>query len=663
MNAIAWQYQSEISKTSYHESDVLVLGGGIAGCMAAIEAARQGMRVTVVEKAGIKRSGAGGSGCDHWENAATNPGSKVSAEVLTAAMMDDNDGYNNAISHYIEAREGWHYLSQIEAMGGKIRDDEDLYRGAAFRDEQTKLLYAYDYESRTTLRIWGSTFKPAMVKTLRELGVEIVEHTMVTSLLTTEEGITTAGALPRRQKRCIGATGFQTRTGAFHVFQAKSVVMAMSRPARIWLFSASYPGICEFRPMSCIGDGHAMGWRVGAEFNLMEKSVRAQFSSSGRSYPPYSTGNNHNTWYPASMIDSTGKTIPYTDREGKVLSRVEDRFKPADGQAFFLKGGNIEQAKYAYDGPETMAYEKLNEMGYKLPFYADLTDLPEMERDIIWGMMVGEEGKTKIPVLKNHTDAGFDPKRDVLQCYGVGWQSASFLPQERQLFGLPGGFMNDWNLETNIEGLYAAGDALFSSNCYGHAAATGGYAGRHAAAGAKNRTLIKAAAGAIESERIRVYAPLNRPYEGGMTWKELNHGIAKAMQLHCGEIKEANLLKAGLSLLESYEKEMLPLTVAANPHELMRLHEVYNILTVAQLIIEASLSRKKSVPKLEFYRNDSDDTVEEAFIVIRREAGKILQREVPLNFAGDDLKAAYAQHNPSFAQYNSAAVMKGDDEH
>ncbi|MBS7525377.1 FAD-dependent oxidoreductase [Fusibacter paucivorans] len=653
MNDIEWQYQSEISKTAYHDSDVLVLGGGIAGCMAAIDAAKSGMRVTVVEKAGIKRSGAGGSGCDHWENAATNPGSTVSAETLTAAMMDDNDGYNNAISHYIEAREGWHYLSQIETMGGKIRDDEDLYKGAAFRDEKTKLLYAYDYDSKTTLRIWGSTFKPAMVKTMRSLGIEIVEHTMVTSLLTTEEGVTDS----QRTKRCIGAMGFQTRTGAFHVFHAKSVIMAMSRPARIWLFSASYPGICEFRPMSCIGDGHAMGWRAGAEFNMMEKSVRAQFSSSGRSFPPYSTGNNHNTWYPASMVDSRGKTIPYMDRDGNVLERVEDRFKPANNQAFFLKGGNIEQAKYAYDGPETMPYEKLNELGYKLPFYADLTDMPEMERDIIWGMMVGEEGKTKIPVLKHHTDAGFDPKRDVLQCYGVGWQSASFLPQERQLFGLPGGFMNDWHLETNIEGLYAAGDALFSSNCYGHAASTGGYAGRHAAEGAKNRTLLKVSPETVEAERARVYAPLYRAYESGMTWKELNHGIAKTMQLHCGEIKEANLLKAGLSMLETYEAEMIPQTVAANPHELMRLHEVYNILTVSQLILEASLSRKKSVPKLEFYRNDSDESAEESFIVIKQEAGKVYCRDVSLNFAGDDLKAAYERFNPSMA------AVKGDDDH
>jgi len=40
------------------------------------------------------------------------------------------------------------------------------------------------------------------------------------------------------------------------------------------------------------------------------------------------------------------------------------------------------------------------EKGYKLPFYADLSDLPETERKVIWGMMVGEEGKTRVSRIR-----------------------------------------------------------------------------------------------------------------------------------------------------------------------------------------------------------------------------------------------------------------------
>ena len=48
------------------ETDVLVVGGGIAGLMAAINAADQGVRVVVAEKANTKRSGSGATGNDHF---------------------------------------------------------------------------------------------------------------------------------------------------------------------------------------------------------------------------------------------------------------------------------------------------------------------------------------------------------------------------------------------------------------------------------------------------------------------------------------------------------------------------------------------------------------------------------------------------------------------
>ncbi|WP_313346032.1 FAD-binding protein [Sedimentibacter sp.] len=635
-----WPYPSLVDETETMEADVLILGGGIAGCMAAISAAKKGKNVIVVEKAAAKRSGAGGSGCDHWEMAATNPCSSVTPEELVEAMMDDNDGYNNAISHYIECREGWDRLLDIEKIGGKIRDTDDEFAGAMFRDEETKLMFAYDYKSKITLRIWATTFKPAMEKEMLRLGVRIVNHVAVTSLLT-EGG--------KNGARCIGATGINGRTGKFHIFLGKAVVMAMSRPARIWLFSAAYPGLCEFRPMSCIGSGHAMGWKIGAEFNMMEKSVRAQFSAAGRSFPPYSTGNNHNTWYAASLIDAEGKEIPYADRDGNILKEVNERFYPAKGQKYFMKGGNIEKAKYPYEGPETLPYEQIKDKGYKLPLYADLTELPEHERNVIWGMMVGEEGKTKIPVYKNFTEAGFDSSRHVLQCYGSGWTSAEFLPQERQLFGLPGGFMNDWKLQTNIPGLFAAGDALFASNCYGHAASTGHYAGRHASDYADEKDIVQPYMPQVEDERERVYAPLHTDVDTGITWKELNHAISKAMQSYCGEIKEEMLLRTGMELLKKYEREVVPKAAAANPHELVRLLEVFDILTVSQIIIESSLLRKNNCPKLEFFRSDSNSKEQEPFIIIRNDGEKVVSRKAPLDYAGD-LKSNYETYNSEYVK-------------
>ena len=39
-----WPYENEYGQTETVESDVLVLGGGLAGCFAAISAARKGKK-------------------------------------------------------------------------------------------------------------------------------------------------------------------------------------------------------------------------------------------------------------------------------------------------------------------------------------------------------------------------------------------------------------------------------------------------------------------------------------------------------------------------------------------------------------------------------------------------------------------------------------------
>ena len=277
-----WPYANEAGTLGEECCDVLVLGGGLAGMHAAIAARRHRAEVILLEKGNVNRSGAAGTGFDHWEMACTNPGCRVTPEEMTRALEEEQDFFSNAIGHTIETHEGWDRLQDLESWGGKIRDTEGEFAGEPFRDDRTGLMYAYDYRNRYTLRVWGTTFKPAMVREARRLGVRIHNRTEATALLISEqEGV----------RRAAGAVGFDTRTGKVTAFRARTVVLAMSRPARVWLFNGDLPGLCEFRPFSSIGSGHAMGWRAGMEFTLMEKSVRGEFSASGRSFPPYGTGN------------------------------------------------------------------------------------------------------------------------------------------------------------------------------------------------------------------------------------------------------------------------------------------------------------------------------------------------------------------------------------
>lgn len=639
LNRLEWPYPIKWYHECEIDIDVLVLGGGIAGCWAAIAAAKKGAKVALVEKGATKRSGAGGSGCDHWESAATNPCSQISPEELTLAMIKDHNGYNNGISHYIECREGYDRLLDLEKMGGKIRDTEDKFKGAEFRDEKTKFLFAYDYKNKFTLRVWGSTFKPALYKECKRLGVNIYDRTMATSLLT-EGG--------KQGAKVIGATGINVRTGEFFTFKAKATILCMARPARIWLFSSGLPGISEFRPLQCTGDGHAMGWKAGVEFTMMEKSIRGQWSGE-RSYPPYGTGNTHNTWYACSMVDVNGKKIPWIDRDGNILNTVSLRYYPAPGQKFFLKGGGESEFHlYEFQGPDIVPVEELLKKGYKLPFYADLPSMPEHERRAIWGLMVGEEGKSKIPIFQNYTDAGFDPDKDLLQSYGEGWTSAAFLPRERQLFGLPGGILNNWNLGANLEGLYAAGDQLFASDCNGHAAATGYYAGRHAADYAIKTPESIISYQQVKFEKDRIYSLINR--DNGLGWKEFNMAVSRIMQNYCGEIKNEELLKIGLRLLEKMEDNDVQKLHANNPHELIRTLEVLNILTNAKIIINSCLARKASSKHLHFIRSDYPENEPpewHKFITVKLENNEVRIGEKSISYYGS-LKENYEKYNKHY---------------
>jgi succinate dehydrogenase/fumarate reductase flavoprotein subunit len=275
---------------------------------------------------------------------------------------------------------------------------------------------------------------------------------------------------------------------------------------------------------------------------------------------------------------------------------------------------------------------------------------PEFERRAIWGLMVGEEGKTRVPILGNYSAAGFDPDKDLLQSYGEGWRSGAFLPQERQLFGYPGGLLNDWALRTNLEGLYGAGDQLFASNCHGHAAATGHYAGRHAADYARSASDTGVDRDQTEGERARIHSLLGT--DGDVDWRELNASIARVMQHHCGAIKSAELLNSGLASLRDIGQTGASRLRARNPHELMRCLEVLNVLTNAELVIHSCLARKASAEHLLFQRSDYpefDPPEWHKLVTVRLEDSRVVEGDVPIDHYGS-LKETYECENQAYVE-------------
>ena len=636
-----WPYPIQYGQETVVESDVLIIGGGVAGCRAAIAARQRGASVVVVDRGFTKRSGEGGAGVDHWHGAVTNPCSKITPKMYSEAAMETTNGFTNGLARYIIGSEGYDTLLEAEKMGVQIRDEQDEFKGSMFRDEETKLLFAYDIENKHCLRIYGYNIKPCVDKEMRRLGCQVFDRTCVTSLLT-EGG--------RQGAPVCGATGINDRTGMFYVFKAKSVVISAGRTARLWSFA---PELTESQSMCNINQtamGHTIGWRAGAEFTMMEQS--GPNSLSGMGYAPYSTGNNNNTYQGSPTVDRNGKEIPYANAFGKICETEADIFMPAEKGSFVICHGialdHGQMPKYKITLTEPDLWKKVESGEYQMPFYTDWTLLSPSSRRLIFGMMLAHEGKCRVPIYKNLTAWGFDPDQDMLQ-YPIAdystspidssWCGAGQTPSKWKSAG--GGFHVDWRLQTTIPGLFAAGcGPLPSQGCHGESHTAGRYAGRQAAVYAKNNKQIEPDPEQIAREKERVLRPVTKK-GGDIGWKELNYAIARIMQDYCGDYKTEYTLDMGIrrmkDLLETEGERMY----ASSPHELARCIESLSLGELGIAYMEAAKARKASLPIFNFYRNDYPDSPEEwnCLVGIKQVDNTAVSRKIPCYY---HLRAPYS---------------------
>ncbi len=632
-NLPEWPYPVKYGEENEVIGDVLVLGGGVAGCYAAISAANKGSKVILVDKGPIISSGSGGAGVDHWNFPCTAPFCKVSAEELTNAIADEAV-FDPGISRYIQCKESYDCLLDAEKWGLPLRDVDDEFKGAPFRDEESKMLFAYNYESKFIVRVrGGAKIKKYYYDELKRLKVPMYERVMITSLLT-EGG--------KQGARVVGATGVNARTGEFYIFKAKATILCMSIAANPWVFSTDRNGMgWSMLCPNSTGEGFSIAWNAGAELALMERS----FYNPGQFMSPFlGTGFHEKTWFPTTVIDADGKEIPWVDRSMKTLP-VEKRSLNASKQKLSLVGVPIFPYKMRWKYSAPMITPNLPNMikkgEVKLPLYADLPSMPELERRVIFGLMVGNEGKTRVPVYQNYTEAGFDPEKDLLQVpvhppnhyLFPAWFMGDPPSQYRGPSVGSGGLLFDWDLKTNLEGLYVAGMNGWGGLDHSQAAATGRYAGRIAVKYALNAPDPIIDRKQVEMEKARVYAPINR--EEGIGWKELMMGITVKMQEYCGEFKHENILKLGLRWLKEIKDVEGQQVYARNPRELVRALECFTVITVGETIIHTSLLRKGTDWGLGHIRIDypkKDKEHDKKLIVIWKEDDQVKSRSVPVDY-------------------------------
>jgi len=183
------------------------------------------------------------------------------------------------------------------------------------------------------------------------------------------------------------------------------------------------------------------------------------------------------------------------------------------------------------------------------------------------------------------------------------------------------GLKIDKNSAANLPGLYACGDACDGNRCV-HGAVTGGYAaGKSAAAFARTAAVPDVAEDELAGIKKRLFAPLGRA--AGIDHAQFENIIRKIMTENVGvERNETSLLTAlaKLDRLKDYAGSLR----ARDLHELMRVNEALNLLTVAEITTQAALFRKESRNKPYHHRLDYPETDDENWcgqVLVRKGSG------------------------------------------
>jgi succinate dehydrogenase/fumarate reductase flavoprotein subunit len=230
------------------EVDVLVIGGGTAGPMAAVKAkqADPSLRVLLLEKANVKRSGAISMGMDGLNNAVL-PG-HATPEQYVREITIANDGIVNQKTVMAYARNSFAMVEELDRWGVKFEKDET-------GDYAVKKVHHMG--SYVLPMPEGHDIKKVLYRQLKRTRVEITNRLVATRLLTAEDG------------RIAGAMAFDCRSADFHVIRAKSVVLACGAAGRLGLPASGYLFGTYENPTNA-GDGYSMAYHAGAELSGIE---------------------------------------------------------------------------------------------------------------------------------------------------------------------------------------------------------------------------------------------------------------------------------------------------------------------------------------------------------------------------------------------------------
>lgn len=541
-------------------TDVLIVGSGGAGLRAAIEAKRCNVEATIVCKGGFP------SGCSCYAMGAMQVA--LNPQSFESQLRDTVVGgrfINNQVLVKVMIEKSAEAAKELEEFGTCFERGNGEYKLFAFGGySQPRAI--------VSIKPYAGGWIEGLVRRVRELNIEVIDHVMVTRLLT-------------RGGEAVGVVGLNLKTGDILAIRAKSVILATGGAG--WLYPIST------NPPDITGDGYAIAYQAGAELTDMEFIqfraciVHPQIL---RGQPPPADG----------MVSIGGRFY------NALCERYMKKYDPARGE-------NVTRDLIAiYTYREIKEGRGTSHGGV----YNDLSGVPEKELERFESF------------LQACRAAGIDPKWQPIEwAPGVHHFMGGIRIDEYARSTLNGLFACG-EVTAGVHGANRlAGNALTDALVFGK------IAGSSAARRAISKTLQELPREQVESEISRISSFYERGE--GVDYRLVRVKVQNIMNSYVGVIRRGDELIKAVNELEGISRQIQSLYIASRRktyRELGELLETINLITVGGIVAKAALIRTESRGahyREDYPRENSKEWLSN--IVFSNRNGEILVKISPVN--------------------------------
>lgn len=312
------------------QADVLCVGAGIAGLMAAIRAAELGAKVVIAEKGNAMFSGRGRAGNDHFwcyiPEVHGNDMNLFMKECLKGPKLKlmQSGTPTRVVRTFLER--SFDIVRLWDNWGIPMRHDRRWeFAGHSFPGDVL-----------THLKYKGRWQKKVLTEKAQESGARIVNRVMIVDLLHEGDQVT-------------GAFGVDTRSDRIVLFRAKSVVLGTGGTDR--LYPPPVPGWMASTPncLTITGDGRIMAYRAGGTLVGPENLKR-------HPGPRYLARFGQATWV-GVLRDPSGKPVgpyvtkperTYGDMTMEARSTILEEYLKSGRGPVYMDCGGISDEDYEY---------------------------------------------------------------------------------------------------------------------------------------------------------------------------------------------------------------------------------------------------------------------------------------------------------------------------